>query len=68
MVTYWGRERDYIRQGRSQDSRGGAKKFFLRFENLHVANLLGGFGGMPIEKNFKIVQFGAFMVYIWIKF
>ena len=47
-------------QGRSQDLGGGARIFFFRFGNLHVA-LLGGFEGMPPRENlFKMVQFGAF--------
>ena len=44
-ATFWG-------AGASPGfGRGGARIFFFRFVNLHVA-LLGGFGGMPPEKFF----------------
>ena len=57
-----------LKQGRPQDLAGGAKIFFFRFGNLHVARrhaspcaLLGGFEGMPPTRNFfKMVHFGAF--------
>ena len=42
---------------RSQDL--GGKNIFLGIGNLHVAKL-GGFGGMPSENFFKMVQFGAY--------
>ena len=38
-------------QGRPQDVGGGAKNFFFRSGNLHVAKL-GGFGGMLPRENF----------------
>ena len=54
-------------QGRSQDLGGGAKNFFFRFGNLHVAKRHAGHGegmrfgrGFGDIKFFKIVQFGAF--------
>ena len=59
-------------QGRPQDlGGGGAKKFFFRFENLHVAKrhaahgeamriARGVRGHAPPRKFFKTVQFGAF--------
>ena len=52
-------------QGRPQDlGWGGAKNFFLRFGNLHVAKpcalLGGGSGACPLRKFLKMVQFGAF--------
>ena len=58
-------------QGRPQDLGGGAKNFFFRFGNLHVAKrhaahgeamrIARGFGGMLPRENFvKTVQFGAF--------
>ena len=44
--------------------RGGAKFFFLKFGNLHVA-LLGGFGGMPPREIFlkwcNLVRFGVYL-------
>ena len=47
--------------------RGGAKNFFFRFGNLHVAKpcaLLGGFGGMLPRENFlKRCNLVRFRVY-----
>ena len=60
------------RQGRPQDlGGGGAKNFFFRFGNLHVAKrhaahgeamriARGVRGHAPPRKFFKTVQFGAF--------
>ena len=51
-------------QGRPQDlGGGGARNFFFRFGNLHVA-LLGGFGGMLPRENFlKWCNLVRFRVY-----
>ena len=62
----------YDMQGRPQDlGGGGAKNFFFRFGNLHVAKrhaahgeamriVRGVRGHAPPRKFFKTVQFGAF--------
>ena len=63
-------------QGRPQDLGGGAKNFFFRFGNVHVAKqhaahgeaaacaLLGGFGGMLPRENFlKRCNLVRFRVY-----
>ena len=52
-------------QGRPQDLGGGGQEFYFsdlgicmpRSDMLRIAR---GFGGMPPEKIFKTVQFGAF--------
>ena len=45
-----------------------AKIFFLRFGNLQHISLSGVWGYAPPRKLFKMVQFGVFLMYIWIKF
>ena len=58
----------YLTRGVPRIWEGGAKNFFLRFGNLHVAKrcaLLVGFGGMLPRENFLK---WCVLVYIWIRF